>query len=111
MLVLVVLGELRMRWEWCLTGDVGAEEVLQSASVVEVKVAHDNGFDVFDIVAGRFDGVGELHFLGLDCAWEEIGERRTPFLCRVGQFIVPCCSLPEGRNAYDLNVLGTTCLE
>jgi hypothetical protein len=48
-----------------------------------VKVAHDNGFDVSDVVAGGFDGVWELHLLGVDGAWEEIGEWRTPFLCRV----------------------------
>ena len=63
-----------------LTGDVGAEEVLEASGVVEVEVAHDDGFDVFDVVACGFDGVWELHFLGVDGTWEEIGEWRSPFL-------------------------------
>lgn len=87
LLILVVLvGGSSVRWEWVLTGDVCAEEMLQSAGVVEVEVAHYDRFDVFDVVAGRFDGVGELHLLGVDCAWEEIGEWRTPFL-------LSCCSV------------------
>lgn len=63
-----------------LTGDVGAEEVLEASGVVEVEMAHDDGFDVFDVVAGGFDGVWELLVLGVDGAWEEIGEWRSPFL-------------------------------
>jgi len=79
------------RWGcgWFLTGNVGAEEVLEASSVVEVEVAHYDGFDVFDVIAGCFDGVGELHFFRVDGAWEEIGERRTPFLFHVGQFALP----------------------
>ena len=52
----------------------------EPSGMVEVKVAHDDGFDVFYVIAGRFDCVGELHLLGVDGAWEEIGEWRTPFL-------------------------------
>jgi hypothetical protein len=77
-----------VRWEWYLTGDVGAEEMLESSGVVEVEVAHYDGFDVLDIIAGRFDGVWELHLLGVDGAWEEIGEWRTPFLFGSGQSTV-----------------------
>lgn len=100
-----------MRWEWFHTGDVGAKEVLQPAGVVEVEVAHDNGFDVSDIVAGRFDCVGELHLLGVDCSWEQIGEWRTPLLYRVDQFLVVCLSSTEGRNTYNIDILGTARLE
>jgi hypothetical protein len=64
-----------------ITGDAGAEEVLKSSGVVEVEVAHDDGLDVSDIVAGGFDGIGELHLLGVDSAREQIGQWRTPFLC------------------------------
>lgn len=46
-------------------------------------MAHDNGFDVFDIVTGRFNSVRELHLLGVDGAREEIGEWRAPFLVQV----------------------------
>lgn len=94
-----------------LTGDFGAEEVLESAGVIEVKMAHDDGFDVFDIVACGFDCVGELHLLGVDCAWEEIGVWRTPFLFSFCQFTVPWRSLTSGRKTYDLDVLGAAGLE
>lgn len=94
-----------------LTGDVGSEEVLESSGVVEVEVAHDDGSDVLDIVAGRFDGVRELHLFGVDGAWEEIGEWRTPFLCHVGQLAVLCLSLTEGWDTYNLDVLSTAGLE
>ena len=94
-----------------LPGDVGAEEVLEASGVVEVEVAHDDGFDVFDVVAGGFDCVGELHLLGVHGAWEEIGEWRAPFLCRVGQLILLCRALADGCYTYDLDVLGTAGLE
>jgi len=85
--------------------------VLKSSGVVEVEVAHDDGFDVFDIVAGGFDGVWELHLLGVDGAWEEIGEWRTPFQHRVGQSMVLCRSLAEDQKTYDLDILSTACFE
>lgn len=74
-------------------------------------MAHYNGFDVFNFVAGGFDGVGELHLLGVHGAWEEIGEWRAPFLCRVGQLILLCRSLAEYCITYDLYVLGTASFE
>lgn len=86
-----------------LTGDVGAEEVFESAGVVKVKVAHDYGFYVFYVVPSGFDGVWELHLLGVDGAWEEICEWRTPFLYHVGQFIVLCRSLPEGSATLTIS--------
>jgi hypothetical protein len=94
-----------------LTGDVSADEVLESSGVVEVEVAHYDGFDVLDVVAGRFDGIGKLHLLGIHGAWEKIGEWCAPFLCRVGQSAVLCLSLTEGWDAYDLDVLSTASLE
>lgn len=94
-----------------LTGDVGAEEMLEASGVVEVEVAHYDGFDVFDVVAGGFDCVGELHLLGVHGAWEEIGEWRAPFLCRVDHFMVLWRSLAKSCNTYDLDVLGTAGLE
>jgi hypothetical protein len=76
-------------------------------------VAHDNGFDVLDVIAGRFDGVGELHLFGVHGAWEEISEWRAPFLCRVDQFMVLCRldTTSESWDTYDLDVLGTAGLE
>lgn len=35
--------------------DVSALEVLESAGVVEVEVAHDDGFHVFDVMASLLD--------------------------------------------------------
>jgi hypothetical protein len=60
-----------------LTGDVGAVEVLESSSVVEVKMAHDDSLHVPDVVAGSFDSVRKLHLLGVNGAREKISERRT----------------------------------
>jgi hypothetical protein len=54
-------------------GDVGADEVLEAAGVVEVEVADDDGFDVVDGIAGGGDGGGEVVAGFVDGAWEEVG--------------------------------------
>lgn len=43
----------------------GVAEVFEAAGVVEVEVADDYGFDVFDIVACCCDCRGEFVFFGL----------------------------------------------
>ena len=105
-----------------LTGNVGPEEVLESSGVVEVEVAHYDGFDVFDVVAGCFDSVRKLHLqsegfksalclrhhiwlypsvlylLGVDGARKQVSERCAPFLCSywsVDSAIVLHCRLAE----------------
>jgi hypothetical protein len=69
--------------------------VLEASGVVEVQVAHDYGFDVFDVVPRGFDRIRQLHLLGVDGAWEEISERCAPFLYHIVQLIVirrrPAC--------------------
>lgn len=60
--------------------NISAEEVLETAGVAKMEMAHDDDFYVFDVVAGGFDGVRYFHLLGLDNGWEEICERSAPFL-------------------------------
>lgn len=48
--------------------------------MVQVKMSHDDGFDILDIVAGGFDRVRKLHLFGVYCPWEYVGEWWTPFL-------------------------------
>lgn len=48
------------------------DEVLETARVVKVQVAHYDGFDVFDVVAGGFDCCGEFLILGVFDPWEDI---------------------------------------
>lgn len=53
-------------------------EVLQSTSMVQMQMAHDNSFDVLDIIPSSSDRVGELHLLSVHSLWEEVGKRSTP---------------------------------
>lgn len=64
--------------------------MFEPAGVIEMEMAHDDGFDVFDVVAGGFDGVGKLHLLSIDRPWEDVGESYTPFLWYAGQDRDPC---------------------
>jgi hypothetical protein len=57
---------------------VGPLEVFKSASVIEVKVAHDNGFDVFDVMACLLDLGVELVFFGVVDAGEDVVQWRAP---------------------------------
>ena len=85
-----------------LTGNVGAEEVLESSGVVEVEMSHDDGFDVVDVVAGGFDGVRELHLLGIGGARKDIGKWSTPFLSKSalsGILYKSCISLTTSRSS------------
>lgn len=59
-------------------GDVRGAEVLQSAGVVEVQVAHDHGFDVGDGVARAGDGGGEFLLRRVVDAREDVVEGRVP---------------------------------
>ena len=41
--------------------DVCAEEMFETAGVVEVQMSKHDSFDVFDVVSCRFNGSGQLH--------------------------------------------------
>lgn len=48
--------------------------------MVEMQMAHDYSFDVFDIIAGCLDGIGQLMLLLVNYSGEHICQRGTPFL-------------------------------
>lgn len=57
-----------------------AYEMFESSCMIEVEVANDNSFDVFDIVAGGLDGIWECVIVGVFDSGEDICQRSTPFL-------------------------------
>jgi hypothetical protein len=61
-------------------GDARADEMLQAAGVVEVQMAENDGFDVFDVVAGRFDCCWQPLGVLVFSAREYVGQGRAPFL-------------------------------
>lgn len=61
-------------WHICV------QEVLQTAGVVQVKMADNDGLDILDVVARLLDGLGKLVLHVVLCTREYIGERSTPFL-------------------------------
>ncbi len=58
-------------------GHVCSFEVAQAAGVVEMEVPHDDGFDVFDAVAGLLDLLVEFLVLSVVDASENIVDWRT----------------------------------
>jgi hypothetical protein len=66
-----------------LTGNIGPDEVLEASGVIEVQVAHDDGFHVFDIVTSGLDRIRQLHLVGVDGTREEISEWCAPFLYHI----------------------------
>ena len=60
--------------------NVCPNEVLQSASVVQVKMPDNNDFDVLDVVSSGFDRGWQLHVIAVYCSWKHICEWRSPFL-------------------------------
>ena len=75
-------------------GHVGAFEVSESARVVQVQVAHDDGFDVFDVVAGGFDGRVELVLRFVVHARENVVDGRAPDVWVIG----PGAGLEEDKT-------------
>lgn len=61
-------------------GNVGADKVFKTASMVEMEMAKEDGLDVFDVVASGPDGGGKLVFFVVDDAGKNISQRGTPFL-------------------------------
>ena len=53
-------------------------EVLQPTGMVEVKVAHDDGFDVLNVMAGLLDLRLELVVFGVINAGEDVVQWRAP---------------------------------
>lgn len=52
---------------------VCVDEVLEPAGVVQMQVANDHGFDVFDVVACGADGCWEFVGFVVDCSREDVG--------------------------------------
>lgn len=61
-------------WHACV------DEVFETAGVVEVKVAHYDGFDVFDVVAGGFYCCGEFLVFRVLGSREDVCYGGWPFL-------------------------------
>lgn len=59
-------------------GDVGVAELIEAAGVVDVEVADDDGFDVFDVVAGGGDGGLEFVLGFVVYAREEVVDGGSP---------------------------------
>lgn len=60
--------------------DPGVHKVLEPAGVVEMQMTHDHGLDVFDIVAGGFDGRWKLLGLGVFGPREYVCDGSWPVL-------------------------------
>jgi hypothetical protein len=58
--------------------DVSTLEVLESAGVIEVEVAHDDGFHIFDIMAGLLDLSIEFVVLGVVDSGEDVVQWSAP---------------------------------
>ena len=58
--------------------DVSALEVLESAGVVEVEVAHDDGFHVFDVMASLLDLSVEFMVFGVVDSGEDVVQWSAP---------------------------------
>lgn len=59
-------------------GHVGSLEVLQPTSMIKMQVAHDDGFHVFDVMAGLFDlGLQFMVFLVVHSG-EDVVQRSAP---------------------------------
>jgi hypothetical protein len=57
---------------------ISSLEVLQSAGMVEVEMAHDNCLDVFDVMAGLLDLSGEFVVRDVINASEDVVQRSAP---------------------------------
>ena len=61
-------------------GDVGSFEIRKPASVVEMKMAHDNGFHILDVVSSLFNRYIKFLVLLIIDASKNIIERSAPDL-------------------------------
>lgn len=59
-----------------VNGNFRTEEVFEAAGMVEVEMAEDNSFDVFDIVACGLDCSRKVMLIFIRFPWEDICEWR-----------------------------------
>jgi hypothetical protein len=62
-------------------GYIGADEVLQATSVVQMQMSDDDSFDIFDVISGRLDCFGKLLVLTILDTREDVRQGSAPFLC------------------------------
>lgn len=82
-------------------GYVGVGKVVEAAGVIEVQVAHDDGFDVFDRLAALLDGTVEVVVGDVVDASENVVDRGASWVCE--WTLLRCCGvsgLGVGRRVW-----------